>query len=159
MTGSTLHDACQLRHDALQECCPALTAEAMWTRPLSTPAATTPLQPCSHFQAAEPVGPAAGKDVPQTLLLLTEQVSRLASRVDSLTQAIQTAPAAEELPARQTQMHLKEVVQQELRPLWEQILHRWTTQMQAAMLKAVQQALTPLLKGMATPQQQQLADA
>ena len=102
----------------------------------------------------------------QMLLLLTEQVSRLASRVNSLSQTAQTAPA-EELPARQTQMHLK-VVQQELRPLLEQILHIVTTQMQpaseplpaAAMLEAVQHALTPHPKGVAAAQQQQqVADA
>ena len=146
----------------------------MWTRPLSTPAATSPLQPCSHFpglhshiQTTEPTSPPAGEGVPLTLLLLTEQVTRLASRVDTLTQAVQSAPAAEELPALQTQMHLKEVVQQELRPLLEQILHILSTQMTPAraallapaMLEAVQQALTPHLGGMAARQQQQLADA
>ena len=174
VTGSALHGACQLRplQCALQESCPALTAEAMWTQPLSTPTATTPLQPCSHspdpqshIQAAEP---AAGEGVQQMLLLLTEQVSHLASRVDGLTQAFpQTAPAAEEGPARQTQMHLKKVVQQELRPLLEQMLHSLTTQMPPAratllapaVSKAAQQALTPHFKGMAAQQQQQLADA
>ena len=169
-----LHGACQLRppQDAVQESCPALIAEAMWTRPLSTPAVATPLQPCSHspdspshIQAAESAGPAAGGGTQQMLLLLTEQVSRLASRVDSLTQTAQTAPA-DELPARQTEMHLK-VVQQELRHLLEHILHMVTGQMQPAreplpapaMLEAVQQALTPHLKGVAAQQQQQLADA
>lgn len=96
------------------------------------------------------------------LLLLTEQVSRLASSIDSLTQAVQTAPAAEEVPVLQTQMHLKEVVQQELRPFLEQILQLLASQMQPAratlpapaMLEAVQQALTPHLKGMAVQQQQ-----
>lgn len=140
----------------------------MWTRPLSGPAVTTPLQPCSHvpglhshIQAAEPVGPAAGEGLQQTLLLLTEQVSHLVSRVDSLSQAAQTAPAAEELPALQTRMHLKEVVQQELRPLLEQIVHSLTTEMQPAratmpapaMLEAVQQALSSL-EGITAHQQQ-----
>ena len=158
--------------DALQESCPALTAEAMWTRPLSGPAATSPLHPCSHFpdphshiQTAEATGPAAGEGVQQTLLLLTEQVSHLASKVDSLDQAAQTA--AEEGPALQTPMHLKEVVQQELRPLLEQMLLSLPTQTQPArtalpapaMLEAVQQAITPHLEGMAAQQQQQLADA
>ena len=137
-------------------------------------AATSPLQPCSHcpdfqsdVQAAQPVGPVAGEGVQQMLLQLTEQVSRLGSQVDSLAQAAQTAPAAEEGVALQTQMPLKEVVQRELQPLLEQILHSVTTQMQPAgaalpapaVLETVQQALTPHLEGMAARRQQQLLDA
>ena len=136
-------------------------------------AATSPLQPCSHcpdfqsdVQAAQPVGPVAGEGVQQMLLQLTEQVSRLGSQVDSLAQAAQTAPAAEEGVALQTQMPLKEVVQRELQPLLEQILHSVTTQMQPAgaalpapaVLETVQQALTPHLEGMAA-RRQQLLDA
>ena len=103
----------------------------------------------------------------QTLLLLTEQVSRLASRVDSLTQAAQSAPAAEDSPALHKQVHLKEVVQQELWPLMEQTLHSLTARMlparaplpAPAMLEAVQQGLTPHHKGVAAQQQRQLVGA
>ena len=151
----------------MQDSCLALADEAVWSRSLFRPAVATPLQLCSHVHAAEPVEPAAAGGVQQTLLLLTEQVSRLASRTDSLTQAVQAAPAAEKGPALQGQTHLKEVMQQELRPSMEQILHRLPTQTQPArsilpapaMSEAVQQALVPHLNSMAAQQQQQLADA